>query len=151
MIKFLVLLLIMIVLAAFVAAATNLATVLLLKSVIELIGDIAFLVIFTVALLIIFIFLFSIFSKRFREKTEIKMQRLSWNERLSWLLASVVWVFAATFVISSFRVLLQVAETVHPNVFWSLIIVFMVTIFASAYKQDKKEKRLGNIQPKWWR
>ena len=150
MIKFLVLLLIMILLGALVAAVTNLATVFFLKSIIELVGAIAFLIIFTIILLIVFVFFFSIFSKRFREKTEIKMHRLSWNERLSWLLASVVWVFAATFVISSFRVLLQVAETVNSNIFWFLLVIFMTILFASAYKQDKKEKRSSNTQTKWW-
>ena len=141
----------MILLGAFVAAATNLATVFLLKTVIELVGTVSFLIVFTIILLIIFVFFFSIFSKRFREKTEVKMHCLSWNERLSWLLVSIIWVFVATFIISSFRVLLQVAETVNPNIFWFLFVIFMVTIFASAYKQDKREKRLSSIQTNWWR
>ncbi|HEX8289558.1 MAG TPA: hypothetical protein VF556_16360 [Pyrinomonadaceae bacterium] len=150
MIKFLIQLFIMILLWAFVGAATNLVTVMLLENVMELIGTVAFLIVFTVILLLIFVFFFSIFNKRFREKTEIKMHRVSWKERLSWLLASVTWVFAATFILSSFRVLLHVAEIVNPNIFWCLIVVFMITFFVSAYKQDKKEKRLSNTQTNWW-
>jgi amino acid transporter len=150
MLRFIALLLIAIVVAAFVAPITNLSTELLLQSIAEQIGSVAFLIVSSIALLMIFVFFLPVL-RRAGDRTEIKMHRLSWSKHLNWLLSSIVWVAAAAFVISSFRVVLQISQRVDPNLFWCLIIIFMVILFATAYLEDRKAKRLGNNRVAWWR
>jgi amino acid transporter len=150
MLRFIILLLITIVLVAFVAAGTNVIATLLLQNLAEQIGSAAFLIVFTITLLVFLVFFVPAF-RRAGDETKIETNRQSWDKRLKWLLYSIAWVAAATFVISSFKVVLQVSHQVHPNLFWSLFVIFMIILFVTAYLEDKKEKRLRNNRAAWWK
>ena len=146
MLRYIGLLLAQIIFQTIIFMASMIASIFLLDSIIKLIGPILFVIIWTVLLLLISLMVLI----KSLNLAKIRARRYASRGRFNELLFDAVFFSGTGFVLASFKMLLEVAESVHPTLFWVLTSVFMILIFAWAYVLNKQEKRLNRNRINRW-
>jgi hypothetical protein len=147
--KIITLLLISLVIEAFAIAGTWLVTMPILRSIVNYFGSITFLIIFTPVLIALIIFLLPALWGTHNKKS-IQIDSPFWDERIKWALERLVKTAGAMIFLLLFMVICKVSEEFNPNLSLFLIIFFLTAIFAKAYVEDRKIKRLARSGAAWW-
>lgn len=105
----------------------------------------------TVVLFIFFAFYLGSFLGWFHARTRKNFGGRTFSNRI---IESAITLFGAVIgalILGSFGAMLTLAQKVDTTLCWILLVIFMILLFSTAFRQDKRESRMNRSDANWWK